>query len=62
MAQKDGIRLGDRVVSTAIPGVFRVVGKRKQLLDIESDRGLRMTVREEQVRRVDGKIPTPSDA
>jgi len=51
-AENGTIRPGDRVVSLQVPGVFVVVGVRDGWVEIESDRGLRLTVRNVQVRRV----------
>ena len=51
------IRPGDRVVHLQVPGVFRAVAVHGQFVDIESDRGLRMRVRDIQLRRVDGAAP-----
>lgn len=56
------IRPGDRVVSLQVPGVFVVIGRRGSFVEIESDRGLRLTVSEVQVRRLDGPPPAPADA
>jgi len=55
------IRVGDRVVHLQVPGVFTVVGRRGALLHVESERGLRMTVHEVAVRRLDGPPPEPKD-
>ena len=55
------IRIGDRVVHLQVPGVFVVSGRRGRLLTVESDRGLRMTVHEVAVRRLDGPPPAPKD-
>jgi hypothetical protein len=49
----DAIRVGDRVVNLQVPGIFTVIDRRGTLLVIETERGLRMTVQEAQVRRVD---------
>ncbi len=62
MENGDGIRSGDRVVHLQVPGVFVVRGRRGRYLDVESDRGLRMTVHEIQVRRLEGEAPQPKDA
>jgi len=56
------IRVGDRVVHLQVPGVFTVVGRRGPFLDLESARGLRMSVHEVSLRRVDGTPPPPKDA
>ncbi len=57
-----GIEIGDRVVHLQVPGVFTVVGRRGPFLHVESPRGLRMTVHESGVRRVEGPPPAPKDA
>jgi hypothetical protein len=56
------IRSGDRVVHLQVPGVFVVRRRRGVFLEVESDRGLRMTVHEVAVRRLDGALPEPKDA
>ena len=56
------IEIGDRVVHLQVPGVFVVVGRRGSFLHVESPRGLRMTVHESGVRRVEGAPPEPKDA
>ena len=55
------IDVGDRVISLQVPGVFTVLARRGELLEIETDRGLRMTVHEAGLRRLDGTPPTPKD-
>jgi len=55
------IGVGDRIVHLQVPGVFIVLGRRGQMLDIESERGLRMAVSEISVRRLDGAPPEPKD-
>jgi hypothetical protein len=63
MSARNGtFRPGDRVVQLQVPGVFVVVGLRGEFVDIESDRGLRMTVRDIQVRRLEAPPPEPADA
>ncbi len=62
MTEEPAIRLGDRVVHLQVPGVFTVVARRGAFLEIENDRGLRMTVAEVGLRRVDGAPPAPKDA
>jgi hypothetical protein len=62
MGNANGIHIGDRIVHLQVPGVFVVLGRRGHFLDLESDRGLRMTVHEVQVRRLDGEMPPPKDA
>ena len=58
----DEIRVGDRVVHLGAPGIFTVIGRRGQVVDLESERGLRMSLYDVAVRRVDGKPVTPKDA
>ena len=48
----DAIRVGDRVINLQVPGVFTVVARRGDMLEIESDRGVRMVVRDINVRRL----------
>jgi hypothetical protein len=55
------IRVGDRVVHLQVPGVFVVVRRSGRMLEVESDRGLRMSVHEVAVRRLDGPPPAPKD-
>ena len=62
MVEPTAISPGDRVVHLQVPGVFVVLARRGTLLDVESERGLRMTVREIAVRRLDGVLPEPKDA
>jgi len=61
MAETNGIEPGDRVVLLQVPGVFVVRGRRGVFLDVESNRGLRMTVRDIQVRRLESEPPEPKD-
>ncbi len=61
MGDVNAIHAGDRIVHLQVPGVFVVRGRRGHFLDVESDRGLRMTVHEVQVRRLDGEAPPPKD-
>jgi len=45
-----------------VPAVFTVIRRRGHFLDLESERGgLRMTVHEVAVRRLDGAPPVPKD-
>ena len=55
------IATGDRVVHLGAPGIFVVLSRRGPLLDIESDRGLRKTVHEVAVRRLNGPPAAPRD-
>jgi len=47
------IEVGDQVVNLQVPGVFTVLARRGNLLEIETAQGLRMTVQEASVRRLD---------
>jgi hypothetical protein len=55
------IGVGDRVVNMQMPVVFVVTGRRGHLLDLESDRGVRMVALESTIRRLDGPPPAPKD-
>ena len=55
----DGIQVGDRVVGTQVPDVLTVLSRTGPLLELESDRGLRMRVMVGSVRKVDGEAPAP---
>ena len=57
----DGIQIGDRVVHLQVPGVFTVIGRRGGFLEVEGARGLRMTIHQTGLRRVEGTPPTPKD-
>jgi hypothetical protein len=50
---EDAIQVGDRVINLLVPGVFTVVARRGAMLEIESDRGVRMVVRDITVRRLE---------
>ena len=57
------IQLGDRVISLQVPGIFTVIDRQGSMLAIQSPKGLRMTVLESQLRRIDDPtLPPPSDA
>jgi hypothetical protein len=56
-----GIKVGDRVAQLQIPGVFVVVARRGPMLDLESPRGVRLSVHEVQVRRLDSFPAVPKD-
>jgi hypothetical protein len=56
----NGIQVGDRVINLQVPGIFTVVDRQGRLLVIETVRGLRMTVFDSQVRRLDD-APTPGE-
>ncbi len=58
----EGIQIGDRVVHLQVPGVFTVVARRGAFFEVESARGLRMTVHQVGLRRLDGAAPAPKDA
>jgi hypothetical protein len=62
VAQHGIIGVGDRIVHLQVPGVFVVLKRRGRMLDIESQRGLRMAVSDISVRRLDGAPPEPKDA
>src|SRR5438093_8061493 len=57
----EAIRVGDRVVHLQVPGVFTVVARRGAFLEVENARGLRMTVHQVGLRRLDGPPPAPRD-
>ena len=56
---EEPIRVGDRVVHLQVPGVFVVVARRGAFVEVENDRGLRMTLHEVALRRVNGVPPEP---
>jgi hypothetical protein len=49
----DAIRVGDRVINLQVPGIFVVLARRGHMLDIESPEGVRMTLIDSAVRRMD---------
>jgi hypothetical protein len=55
----DQIRVGDRVINLQMPGIFVVIARRGHILDIESPEGVRMTVFDSAVRRMD-EAPSPT--
>ena len=56
------IEVGDQVINLQVPGVFTVVARRGTLLEIETAQGLRMTVQESSVRRLDeNAVSVPKD-
>ena len=56
------IEVGDQVVNLQVPGVFTVLARRGNLLEIETAQGLRMTVVEGSVRRLDqNAVAVPKD-
>ena len=58
----EAIQIGDRVVHLQVPGVFTVVARRGAFFEVENARGLRMTVHQVGLRRLDGLPPAPKDA
>ena len=54
----DAISVGDEVINLQVPGVFRVIARRGQFLDIETVQGLRMTVLDAAVRKLDATPPS----
>jgi hypothetical protein len=56
------IQLGDRVINLQVPGIFTVIDREGLRLVIETVRGLRMTVLDSQVRRVDEAPDTAGEA
>jgi hypothetical protein len=61
VSEEAPIRVGDHVIHLQMPGVFTVIARRGPFLDLESPRGLRMSVHEVAARRVDGTPPAPKD-
>ena len=57
----EAIQIGDRVVHLQVPGVFTVVAQRGRFFEVENARGLRMTIHEVALRRLDGPPPPPRD-
>ena len=56
------IEVGDQVINLQVPGVFTVTARRGTLLEIETAQGLRMTVVEGSVRRLDqNAVAVPKD-
>ena len=56
------IVVGDLVVNLQVPGVFTVLARRGNLLEIVTALGLRMTVVEGSVRRLDqNAVAVPKD-
>jgi len=56
----DPIRVGDRVINLQVPGIFVVVARRGAVIDIETDQGVRMTLIDSAVRRIDADRPSES--
>ena len=57
----EAFQIGDRVVHLQVPGVFTVVAQRGRFFEVENARGLRMTIHEVALRRLDGPPPPPRD-
>jgi hypothetical protein len=55
------IEVGDRVISLQLQGIFTVVDRQGPHLVIVNPRGLRLTVIDSQVRRLDDVTP-PSES
>jgi len=55
------LRIGDRVITMQMPGIFTVTGHNGPALDIVSDDGVRLRVYESSLRRMDAP-PVPDDA
>jgi hypothetical protein len=58
----DGIGVGDRVVGTQIPGVFTVLSRTGELVEVESERGLRMRVLVRGLRKLETETLPPKAA
>jgi hypothetical protein len=52
------IQVGDRVINLQVPGIFDVIDRQGPYVVIQTARGLRMTVLDSQVRRVDDATPS----
>jgi hypothetical protein len=48
------IQVGDRVINLQMPGIFTVMARRGWILDIESPEGIRLSLSDSAVRRVEG--------
>ena len=59
--EEEPIRVGDRVVNLQVQGVFVVIARRGPFIEIENDRGLRMTLHEVALRRLDGTPPAAKE-
>src|SRR6266436_7994561 len=57
----EAIQIGDRVVHLQVPGVFTVVARRGAFFEVDNTRGLRMTVHQVGLRRLDGRPSAPKD-
>ena len=62
MSGEPTIRIGDRVVHLQVPGVFTIVARRGAFFEVDNARGLRMTVHQVGLRRLDGPPSPPKDA
>jgi hypothetical protein len=47
------IEVGDRVINLQMPGIFTVLARRGWILDIESPEGIRMSLSDAAVRRIE---------
>lgn len=47
------IQVGDRVINLQMPGIFTVLARRGRILDIESPGGIRLSVLDAAVRRLE---------
>jgi hypothetical protein len=47
------IQVGDRVINLQMPGIFTVLARRGWIIDIESPEGIRLTVSDAAVRRLE---------
>jgi hypothetical protein len=56
------IQVGDQVINLQVPGLFRVIDRRGRMLVIETARGLRMTVQESGLRRLNDVPPSSNGA
>jgi len=56
------LRIGDRVITMQMPGIFTVTGRSGRALDIVSDEGVRLRVMEASLRRMEAAPVAPPDA
>ena len=61
MAEDGPIELGDKVITLQMPGIFTVTGRQGPALVIESDDGVRLTVVESGLRRMDAEAPVADE-
>jgi len=59
---EETIQVGDRVITVAVPGIFTVLSRSGALVEIENERGVRMTVAAIALRRLNGTPPQTKDA